>query len=305
MATSKIGEFDVAHSERWETYEERMEQFLVVNSVEEETLKRARLITAIGDDCYQLLRNLLSPRKPKDVSFDDMIKALRNHFNPKPKIVVERFNFHSRTQHEGESVSDFLASLRKLAATCGFGQFLDEALRDRFVVGLRNQLIQQRLLQEDNLTLPNALTTATAMEAAEKGVVTISATGSTHSAMAAKKTAKHQTNEKSLKSSSQSGCFRCGARDHWARSCPHRNKSCEKCGRFGHHQDACRTKEGARELKQGKSSKRLGSARSRQGRKVHYTHQNVRSHSSDSSRSMDYNSERDTGQSEIITVNTT
>ena len=45
-------------------------------------------------------------------------------------------------------MADFAAQLKKLSAHCEFGTFLDEALRDRFVCGLRKEPIQRKLLGE-------------------------------------------------------------------------------------------------------------------------------------------------------------
>ena len=50
-------------------------------------------------------------------------------------MIAERFKFYQRSQGSGESVSDFMASLRKLASRCKLETFLSEALRDRFVCG--------------------------------------------------------------------------------------------------------------------------------------------------------------------------
>ena len=50
--------------------------------------------------------------------------------------------------------------------SCDFGDFLDQALRDRFVCGLANANTQRRLLSEKDLTLKRAVTIATAMEMA-------------------------------------------------------------------------------------------------------------------------------------------
>ena len=49
-------------------------------------------------------------------------------------------------QKSGESISTYLASLKQLAETCDFEGFLDEALRDQLVCGLRSEAIQKRLL---------------------------------------------------------------------------------------------------------------------------------------------------------------
>ena len=51
---------------------------------------------------------------------------------------------------------------------CEFGEYLNDALRDCLVCGLRNTGIQKRLLSEANLTLPKAGEITQGMEVAEK-----------------------------------------------------------------------------------------------------------------------------------------
>ena len=51
---------------------------------------------------------------------------------------------------------------------CEFGTNLNDALRDRLVYGLHNELIQKRLLSEPDLSLAKASEIALAMEAAAK-----------------------------------------------------------------------------------------------------------------------------------------
>eukprot|EP00731_Ephydatia_muelleri_P006252 Em0003g500a len=90
---------------------------------------------------------------------------------PKPQTIVERFHFHRRNQEQSESVLDYIAELRRLSATCDFGGYLNEVLRDRFVCGLSNEATQKRLLTEQNLDLAKALGVAQAMEAAQKNAL--------------------------------------------------------------------------------------------------------------------------------------
>ena len=47
-----------------------------------------------------------------------------------------------------ESVSEFLVELRRLASHCEFGQFLDEALWDRLVCGLKMALLRSGCCQK-------------------------------------------------------------------------------------------------------------------------------------------------------------
>ena len=96
------------------------------------------------------------------------MKLLKDHLSPKPLIIAERFRFHKRNQREGETVTQYIAELRKLAEFCEFGTNLNDSLRDRFVCGIRAENIQKCLLSEAALTLEKALEAAQAMETAAK-----------------------------------------------------------------------------------------------------------------------------------------
>ncbi len=83
-------------------------------------------------------------------------------------VIAERFRFHRRNQGVGESIVEFVVELRKLAKTCNFGAYLDQALRNQFVCGLRNEAVQRRLLTKpDTLTFARAVEVVEGMEAAE------------------------------------------------------------------------------------------------------------------------------------------
>ena len=47
-------------------------------------------------------------------------------------------------------MGEYVAELRHLATHCNFGAYLDEALRDRLVCGLRNENTQKRLPHNSN-----------------------------------------------------------------------------------------------------------------------------------------------------------
>ena len=82
------------------------------------------------------MRNLVSPDKPGDKSYDELVAALKKHFNPTPSEMVQRSKFHSRVRRPGETIAAFVADLRSLAEFCNFGSSLDDMLRDRIVCGV-------------------------------------------------------------------------------------------------------------------------------------------------------------------------
>ena len=73
----------------------------------------------------------MAPENLKDSSVEDLLKRLKEHLEPAPIVIVERFKFYQKSQGPEESVAQFMAELRKLAIHCNFGTHLEDALRDR------------------------------------------------------------------------------------------------------------------------------------------------------------------------------
>ena len=149
-----IGEFD-SRVDNITAYLERLQLYFEANEVKDDR-KVAVLLTVIGAQTYDTLRSILAPAAPREKMLDDLIDALKGHYNLKPLVIGQRFQFYQHSQWADESIVDFLADLRRLSITCDFGEFLEEALRDQFVCGVKNESIQKKLLTESNLTIKRA-----------------------------------------------------------------------------------------------------------------------------------------------------
>ena len=88
---------------------ERVEQYFVANGITQPEKKVAVLLTVIGPKTYGLLRSLLTPNKPAEQSYARLVEVMKNHLNPKPLVIAERFKFHRKCQLESETVAQFLA----------------------------------------------------------------------------------------------------------------------------------------------------------------------------------------------------
>jgi hypothetical protein len=95
----------------------------------------------------------VSPDKVTDVSFANIVGKAKAHFNPKPSPIVKRYEFNTRRQGENETISTYVAELRKIAEYCEYGAVLNDMLRDRLVCGIFDRTVQRRLLQQVDLTL--------------------------------------------------------------------------------------------------------------------------------------------------------
>lgn len=226
----KVDEFD-SSSEDWEAYIERVELYCDANDVDEEK-KSSVLLSVMGAKTYNLLRNLVSPHKPSSKTFDDIVAILKNHLNPKPLVIAERFRFHKRNQSKQESISEYMAELRKLSQYCDFKDGLSDALRDRLVCGMHCSSTQKRLLSEKDLDLDKALAIAISMETAAKDASELQ-----------KDTVENEMHKMSLNYVKKQKCYRCGKASHNANDCWFKEKTCRKCHKQGHIERACKTDE--------------------------------------------------------------
>ena len=111
----------------WKHYVEQLEMFFEVNRVP--TDKRVpSILTLMGSKMYALLRSISTPRKLKELNFNEIMDTLAQHVDPKPIIITERYKFHKAQQEESETVRQYLAKLQKLAETCEFGPYREEAI---------------------------------------------------------------------------------------------------------------------------------------------------------------------------------
>ena len=128
---SKFGHLEEFHSdsELVAAYIERVQLYFTANEVKDEKQVPV-FLSSVGATTYTLLRDLVSPEKPKDKTLDALFKVLENHYSPAPLVIVERYNFNKCLQTSSESVSEYISVLRKLATHCKFEAFLNDALRD-------------------------------------------------------------------------------------------------------------------------------------------------------------------------------
>lgn len=240
-----LGEFD-SKQESWSDYSERLQQFFVANDVADENRRRAIFITVVGASTYALLKNLLSPAQPTDRTLAQLLEILSRHFEPPPSEIVERFKFNSRVRKTGESVSLFVAELRSLARYCNFGATLDVMLRDRVVCGINDDMIQKKLLSEQNLTLNRATEVAIATEAAVRNAADLKCDKAASSSVYHLKSKKSDFRPKNMSAvSSKAGsgaCYCCGEKGHVSTTCKYKKCVCHACGKIGHLAKLCASK---------------------------------------------------------------
>ena len=267
-----IEPFEVS-SGQWASYALRLGQYLAANGITDADKQRATMLTVIGGPAFNLLTDLLAPTEVTEKSYDESCQTLEDHLKPKTLVIGERYRFFQRDQRPSESVSAYVAELRRLARACEFKDHLPEALRDRFVYGLRSAGTRRKLLAIADLTFDKAVTDAQADELATRDAVEVSA-DSSRSGASGGSSSVHQvysTSKTRLPSGRQaetSPCYRCGGQ-HLPKECRFRDAECRFCHKIGHLQRVCRSKNAPADSKKA-GSKPVPKPRGRKSTSTHH-----------------------------------
>ena len=134
--------------------------YLTANNIPDDNADRRKAIflSEVGRDIYQVLSDLCSPDKAASKTLDQLLKKLKDHFEPVPNEMAESFLFWTRIQKDNESITDYSSAVKKLTVHSNFTD-LNRWLRDRFVMGLNHShaVIQEKFSNMTNLTFERAM----------------------------------------------------------------------------------------------------------------------------------------------------
>ncbi|XP_070382840.1 uncharacterized protein [Dermacentor albipictus] len=240
MASHMLPNFDDA-ADKWKPYLIKVEAYFEANAISDSTKKRALLVAALSTSTIQILMGRIAPAKPNALSYDEVVRVLNDHYDPKRNEIAESFQFFNRCQQENESIHDFFVAIRRIADNCNFGDSLSRLLRDRIVCGVRSKAVQKQLLSKKELTLEEAESIAIAAETAEKDARTMSV-----DVPPVLKVEAHRKlpSRSSTESAGRLECGRCGSFRHDSNSCRWAKALCYSCGQRGHLAKMCHSRNG-------------------------------------------------------------
>lgn len=135
---------------------ERLGYFFEATNVIDPEMQKAYLITLLDATVFSELKVLCSNRDLKLVPYEEIVQRLQDRYDRKESSLIQRYKFHNRAQLPNEAVQDFIDAVKLQAELCCFGNFKQTAIVDRIVFGLRDKVLQRRLLCEEELTLATA-----------------------------------------------------------------------------------------------------------------------------------------------------
>ena len=122
-------------------------------------MQRDSLLYAMGGrEDNRIFRTLLFTPPDIDTDYNTLVAKFTEYFIPKRNIIHEHCIFQERVQTTSESVEEFVKELQTLALHCDYTN-TTEMVRDRFVMGINDPLVKQKLqLMAADLSLDKAVT---------------------------------------------------------------------------------------------------------------------------------------------------
>ncbi|XP_070152511.1 uncharacterized protein [Polyergus mexicanus] len=78
----------------------------------EDAKKRSVLLTKVDTEMYNLLRNLAAPTKLNDMTYEEIVKKLKDYLVQPPSEIAEHAKFAMLKQNEGMKIIEFVAELK-------------------------------------------------------------------------------------------------------------------------------------------------------------------------------------------------
>lgn len=211
--------------------------------------RAARFLACVGSAAHSVFRTFKFEDAGDTSDIEKIIDAFQKHCVGEANVTYERYIFHQRVQQIGENFDDFVADLRKLARTCEFAQLEDSLIRDRIVIGIRDEPTRRRLLQVKKLSLGDAVDACKASEATSRRLKTMSGAGQiealrhTPSPSRGRRSSFKPTDRTTgREQSSGQRCSYCG-RQHGGpkESCAAYGHRCRKCSKLHHFESVCKS----------------------------------------------------------------
>ena len=235
----------------WERFRAEWQNYEIAADLTEvaERKRAAVFLACVGSAAQSVFRTFKFDREEDKSEVQKIIMAFDRHCIGEANVTYERYMFHQRVQQPNECFDDFLADVRKLARTCEFEQLEDSLIRDRIVVGIRDEPTRRRLLQVKKLSLSDAIEACKANEATSRRIRVMGGAGEVEALR--HESSSTRDRRASFKSREQTGsreqnnrrCYNCdrlhgsGPRE----ACPAFGQRCRKCLKLHHYERFCKS----------------------------------------------------------------
>ena len=156
--------FDVTEKDtlliRWKKYINRFKSLCSAVGVVDDGQKVAMLVTYIGDEMYDIYKNIITAATP---AFNDVVTAFETHFAPTVNPAYETYVFRQIRQNPEESIHQFFIRLKEQGQKCDFHN-LEHEIKQQIELTTNNNKLRRYSFQHQTKTLQELLRTGKSFE---------------------------------------------------------------------------------------------------------------------------------------------
>lgn len=216
-------------------------------------IRTATLLACIGIEAFQLIQTLDFAEENHRTDIDRVIARLDTHFIGEVNETFERFKFNQRIQDSNETIDNYVSALRILIQSCNFGTLENSLLRDRIVIGVRDDATRKKLLQMRTLDLKQTIDICRASEASTRQVREMKPSEEVHKvqhvprkqgSIRDAKAEKGRSKSRDQRfSSGKKSCKFCGREHDFKKElCKAYGQTCRKCNKPNHFASVCKSR---------------------------------------------------------------
>lgn len=166
----------------WQAWLRSFGWYLQASNIEDDHEKFVKLMHLAGQKIQELYATLPVPEnvsnvprgpligslKPHLTEYEMAVAKLNDHFQPKKNTTYERHELRKLAQGDDEKIAVFIMRLCKQAERCGFGDNLEDHVKDQLIEKCLSSKMRRKLLALGDAKLDVVIREAKAFEAVQE-----------------------------------------------------------------------------------------------------------------------------------------
>ena len=139
----------------WKKFKRVWENYEIVSRLKtkENEIRTATFLTCIDAEALEMYDGLKFDNDADKTKLEVVLQKFETFCIGETNETYERYKFNKRDQEQSETIDTYVASIRTLSKTCNYGEIEESLIRDRIVIGIKDNTTRKKLLQDHKLTL--------------------------------------------------------------------------------------------------------------------------------------------------------